>query len=102
MTLAAEFGPWRFLARCRDHTLLPEVMRELSMPLISEDEVATTLGVSIRKLQRMRTDGEGPAYVKIGRHVRYDTAAIDIFLRTCTRYSTADADTERKVSEAAR
>lgn len=43
---------------------------------ISEENLATMLGISRRTLQRWRTTGDGPAYVRAGaRRVLYPAAA---------------------------
>ncbi|QXM25477.1 helix-turn-helix domain-containing protein [Elioraea tepida] len=42
------------------------------MKLLSSDEVAEILGVSLRTLERMRIDGQGPAYVRLSpRRIAY-------------------------------
>lgn len=57
---------------------------EGDIPLIPEAQVAHRWGKSIRTLLRMRQDGSGPAYVKIGRSVFYlapDIAAFELASR---------------------
>jgi predicted DNA-binding transcriptional regulator AlpA len=50
--------------------------------LIDEREAAGTLGCSVALLRKWRLFGDGPAYVKIGRLVRYQQADIDAFLES--------------------
>lgn len=38
-------------------------------------------GVPVETLQAWRSRGTGPAFVKVGRHVRYRRAAVDVWLR---------------------
>jgi len=47
--------------------------------------------VSPRTLQRWRMTGEGPAYVKLGRMVRYEQSALDAFKSANRRKSTSYA-----------
>jgi len=45
------------------------------MKLLSEHEAAARLGVAPRSLPRWRTEGQGPAYVRVGpRRIAYDKA----------------------------
>ena len=45
--------------------------------LIDENEVAAILGISVRTVQGRRNAKRAPAYVKIGRNVRYRRADLD-------------------------
>lgn len=49
-------------------------------PLLNEKAVAHFLDVTIRALQRWRSVGEGPPYVKIGRCVRYRPEDLEVFI----------------------
>jgi predicted DNA-binding transcriptional regulator AlpA len=51
-----------------------------SSPLLNEREVADLIGMSIYWLQKARLNGTGPAFLKIGRSVRYRTGALDLWL----------------------
>jgi predicted DNA-binding transcriptional regulator AlpA len=60
---------------------------EGDIPLISETQVADRWGKSVRTMLRMRQDGSGPAYIKIGRSVFYlanDIAAFELASRKTT------------------
>jgi hypothetical protein len=60
--------------------------------LLDEHKTAETLNVSIRTLQRLRTTGSGPSYLKIGRLVRYDADTVAEYLLTCARQSTSSTE----------
>jgi excisionase family DNA binding protein len=44
------------------------------------EETAEYLGVTVNALAKMRWDGSGPPYVKIGRRVRYRRSDVDAWL----------------------
>jgi len=48
--------------------------------LLNEAEAAERLGWSKRTLQRRRWQRLPPGFIKIGRSVRYDPAALDTFI----------------------
>lgn len=49
--------------------------------IISPQEAARLLGKSARTLERWRTEGAGPAYIRVGGTVSYRRADIAAFLR---------------------
>ena len=49
--------------------------------LLSEAEVAGMLKCSMRKMQRMRKQGRGIPWAKIGGAIRYSPADVDLFIR---------------------
>jgi predicted site-specific integrase-resolvase len=49
-------------------------------PLLSSADVAEWLDVSERTLEFWRYVGKGPAYVKVGKRVRYRPADVEAFL----------------------
>lgn len=57
--------------------------------VLDEGEAAHFLRVSTRTLQSWRVSGRGPAYLKIGRAVRYDRGTLTQWLVSQTRASTA-------------
>ncbi|EIC19500.1 helix-turn-helix transcriptional regulator [Thiorhodovibrio frisius] len=59
-----------------------------SRALLNETEAALSLDLSPRTLQAWRIRGEGPAFVKLGRSVRYDRAEIDRFIAERTQANT--------------
>lgn len=52
--------------------------------LMSEREVATYLGWSVKTLQSRRHQCKPPIYKKIGRTVRYALSDIEAFVDSCT------------------
>lgn len=52
--------------------------------LLTETELAEYLNVSKKLLQKMRQEGNGPKYVKIGRLVRYASSDIGAFIELST------------------
>jgi predicted DNA-binding transcriptional regulator AlpA len=60
--------------------------------LLDTDYVAwNILGCTANWLERMRCQGRGPAYIKIGRAVRYRRSAIDAWLAENTRIPEEEA-----------
>jgi len=60
--------------------------------LMRKEEVAARLMVSISTLERWRSKGGGPAYIKMGkRRVAYSEAAIEAWLLANEYTSTKDA-----------
>jgi excisionase family DNA binding protein len=45
-------------------------------PLWTVHDVATFLGVPVGTIYQWRTRGEGPPAIRLGRHLRYDRAAV--------------------------
>jgi excisionase family DNA binding protein len=51
-------------------------MSEQSEALWTTDDVAERLKIPAGTLRRWRREGQGPPFVRLGRHVRYDPAAV--------------------------
>ena len=51
-------------------------------PLASSAEVAEVLGIPEKTLTEWRSRGLGPAYLKVGRYVRYRWSAVNEWLST--------------------
>lgn len=64
--------------------------------LYTPDEAAGLLRSNSRTLERWRTTGDGPAYVKIGRRVAYSRAALATFIEQRTRLHTAEHRVETR------
>ena len=62
-------------------------------PLLHEAQAAKLLAVSSAWLQRKRWEGGGPAYIKHGRAVRYERAAIEAWIEA--RRITPTAEDQR-------
>jgi hypothetical protein len=59
--------------------------------LYSPAEAATKLGVTDRMLARMRSNGNGPEFVRVGyRTVRYASEALEAFIAANSRKSTSE------------
>lgn len=56
--------------------------REKPQTLATTAEVAEVLGIPEHTLDTWRSRGKGPAYVKVGRHVRYSWSAVNEWLTT--------------------
>lgn len=52
--------------------------------------VADRLGISVRTLERLRMQGTGPRYTKVGRQVRYPEHALVEYLKDGERASTSE------------
>lgn len=61
---------------------------------LTTPEAATVLGLSPRTLERYRVTGEGPAFRKLGRGVRYLGTDIDEWADRRRKRSTSDDDEE--------
>lgn len=60
-------------------------MNDERRSLLNELEAASVLGMSVRTLQGWRSNGRGPAFVKLSAAVRYSHADLDDFMRTGRR-----------------
>lgn len=52
----------------------------LPAPLLTEQDAALALSLSVRTLQAWRVRGGGPLFVRLGRAVRYRPADLDAWL----------------------
>ncbi len=59
--------------------------------LFTPTEAAATLRSNTRTLERWRTTGTGPAFVKIGRKVAYTRASLGEFVAAQTRRHTGES-----------
>jgi len=62
--------------------------------LITETDLAKRLQVSKKLLQKMRYEGNGPRYVKIGRLVRYQIKDVEAYLNESTLSFTKEGTLE--------
>jgi hypothetical protein len=58
--------------------------------LLTEKQAAQLLTMSIKTLQAWRCRGHGIPWVKIGRSIRYDKDALQLFVSQQQRRSTSD------------
>lgn len=50
-------------------------------PLLNEHDVASLLGLSVETLRQWRKAKKGPAYLQIGRQIRYDFLQLERWAR---------------------
>lgn len=62
-------------------TIAPPVSTALLDSLITPDTLADRLEVTRRVVDEWRVRGTGPVYIRVGRTVRYEPAAVDAWLR---------------------
>lgn len=62
---------------------------------IDEKEAAVFLGYSVKKMQKMRQDGTGPAYIKDGRLIRYLPVDLRKYQRQHRVTSNSQADVRK-------
>ncbi len=60
-------------------------------PRVTVDGAATLTGLSISTLNKLRLTGTGPTYLKLGRKVVYEVAAVEAWLASKRRHSTSEA-----------
>lgn len=60
-------------------------------PLLRTPAAAEVLGLSVPTMQRMRTDGSGPKFIKLKRTCLYRPSDLNAWLETRLASSTADA-----------
>ena len=65
------------------------------MPRLTAKEAAEYTGLSHRYLEKLRTAGGGPRFIKFTRKVMYDTRELDRWLESKTQSSTADVPAAR-------
>lgn len=58
--------------------------------LLTTAEAAKWLSVTVSYLEKMRVIGGGPEFVKLGRSVRYEPAALATWVDSARRRSTSD------------
>jgi excisionase family DNA binding protein len=69
----------------------PDQARKES-PFLTTTQAGTYVGLSRRTLEKMRTTGNGPAYRKHGRYVRYHIDDLDAWSSSRCKNSTSEAD----------
>ena len=69
-------------------------------PIYTADEATKILRVgSPRTLERWRSDGTGPAFVKIGLRVGYTESALDKFIKQNTHIALAEKPSDRQLRD---
>jgi len=64
-----------------DTTTVDAVTDEHARRVIREDAAAKYVDLSVGFLRRARACGRGPAYVRVGRTIRYQVVDLDAWLR---------------------
>ena len=59
-------------------------------PMLSVEQAATHLGLSVSSLNKFRLTGGGPRYAKLSRRVAYRQCDLDAWLASRMRTSTSD------------
>ena len=67
-------------------------MAQVTESLLTESELSERIRVAVATLRRWRWSGDGPAFVRVGRCVRYDPVHVRAWLDARTRRSTSDAE----------
>lgn len=68
----------------------PRVDGSSGLALLTPNETAERLKVSLSWLAKARMRGDGPAYIKVGRAVRYTQAALLQWLKSRQHLSTSE------------
>ena len=63
-------------------------------PFLTTTQAGSYVGLSRRTLEKMRTTGNGPAYRKHGRYVRYHIADLDAWSTARRKNSTSEYGSE--------
>jgi predicted DNA-binding transcriptional regulator AlpA len=64
-------------------------------PLLTEDEVAELMALSVRSVQRMRTTSGGPRFLKIMHSVRYRQSDVEQWIASRVVASTSENSNDR-------
>ena len=66
-------------------------MAEISKVMVARD-AARLVGLSESTMAKLRLNGNGPTYCKLGRRVVYRAADLELWLQSRTTRDTSDAD----------
>lgn len=69
---------------------------------LTETDAAARLGLKVATLRAWRHQGRGPAFVRLGRAIRYLTTDIDAFLHANRHSSTANRESDLSSATATR
>lgn len=72
------------------HVAMPAPMAPHERRVLSETELAHRWGVSPKTLQRWRTEGRGPQYLKLSKRVTYPLDAVTEYERCALHVSTSE------------
>jgi predicted DNA-binding transcriptional regulator AlpA len=68
----------------------PQKSAPVVMSLLTPREAARLLKVSVSWLAKARMRGDGPAYIKVGRSIRYTEIALQQWLKAHQHLSTSE------------
>jgi hypothetical protein len=68
-------------------------------PRMTERQASDYLSINIRTLQNWRLRGSGPAFLKLGRSVRYDRAILDAWMVARVRSNTTKGNNTNQRGE---
>lgn len=80
------------LMRSESHKPLSEARHRTESRVIQTKEAAQFVGLSESTLAKLRLNGNGPTYCKLGRRVVYRPADLEAWLQSRTARDTTDAD----------
>jgi excisionase family DNA binding protein len=69
------------------------IIQERTMSTVRVKDAASQLGLSASTLNKWRTQGRGPRFVKLGRTVCYRLSDLEAWLQDQVRSSTSEYDT---------
>lgn len=70
---------------------------EFALPAAMRPEAAATfLALTPQRLAKMRLQGDGPKYCKVGRSILYRPGDLEIWLSAHSRLSTSDLSVEAR------
>jgi excisionase family DNA binding protein len=52
---------------------------------LTTQELADRLGISLNTIKYWRATGQGPVYMRVGKHVRYRVADVEAWEESCLR-----------------
>jgi len=78
------------------HGAGPQGEERIEQRFLSTRQAARYLGKGVRSLDRMRIEGDGPPYYKLGQGVRYTREDLDMWSLTRRRMSTSDDGTAKE------
>lgn len=73
-------------------TMLTQTNDTNGIQPLTESEAATRLGLKVATLRAWRQKGKGPAYVRLGRAVRYLMTDVDDFIQSNRQVPSADSE----------
>ena len=62
----------------------------METPLLTDQQVFELFGIKPKTLANWRCDGKGPAFVKVGHHIRYRPQDLQTFIDARVFKSTSD------------